>query len=318
MSRVTVVIPNYNGMRFLQDCLASLASQSEPDVRIIVADNGSADESIAFIRREYPQVHICASPHNTGFCRAVNEGIVRARTPYVILLNNDTVCHPDFVKELCDCMDRHPDAFSAQAKMVSLDHPELIDDAGDFYCALGWAFARGKGRAASRYDHEGKIFSSCAGAAVYRKSFLEKTGLFDTAHFAYLEDLDIGYRAQLLGYRNYFAPRARVKHAGSGASGSRYNAFKVKHASRNSILVIYKNMPGWQIAVNAPMLLAGFAIKGVFFAGKGLLKEYLTGLRAGLAMREPEKRMDFSGISKRELLRIQRMLVTGLLRRIVS
>ena len=318
MSRATVVIPNYNGMRFLPDCLSSLAAQSEPDVEIILVDNGSSDESVSFVRQHYPQTVVCAAAHNTGFCRAVNEGIERSSAPYVILLNNDTVVHPDFVRELCSCMDRHPDAFSAQARMVSMDDPDRIDDAGDFYCALGWAFARGKGKRADRYNREGRIFSSCAGAAIYRKSFLEKTGLFDTAHFAYLEDLDLGYRANLLGYRNYYAPRAVVRHAGSGASGSRYNAFKVRHSSRNSVLVIYKNMPGWQIALNAPALAAGFAVKGLFFARRGLLREYLSGLRMGLKKLDRSKRMDFSKVRTAQLLRVQRMLVTGLFRRIAS
>jgi GT2 family glycosyltransferase len=124
--------------------------------------------------------------------------------------------------------------------------PTRLDDAGDYYCALGWAFARGKGESSELYDREETVFACCGAAAIYRRDVLEKIGLFDERHFAYLEDMDIGYRAQIHGYVNRYIPSAVVYHAGSGTSGSRHNAFKVRLSARNSVWLVRKNMPLWQ------------------------------------------------------------------------
>ena len=175
-----------------------------------------------------------------------------SRSRYVLLLNNDTVCSERMVEELHRAMDADEKRFSCAAKMIRLSDPSVLDDAGDFYCALGWAFARGKGQDAGRYSGAQEIFACCAAAAIYRRSMLEETGLLDERHFAYLEDIDLGYRAQIFGFRNWYVPAAVVYHAGSATSGSAHNAFKVKLASRNSVYLIWKNMPGWQILLNAP------------------------------------------------------------------
>ena len=118
-----------------------------------------------------------------------------------------------------------------------------------------------------------------------------KIGYFDENHFAYLEDSDIGYRARIFVYQNGYCPDAFVYHAGSGASGSRYNAFKVDLSSRNSIYLIYKNMPVLQILLNLPAFILGFSAKLVFFASKGYGKEYLAGIKNGFFIcRKPENR----------------------------
>lgn len=164
-----------------------------------------------------------------------------------------------------------------------------MDDAGNFYCALGWAFADGKGKPESEYNKTREIFASCAGAAIYRKEILDEIGYFDEEHFAYLEDVDIGYRAKLHGYRNLFCPTARVLHVGSGTSGSRYNLFKIRYSSRNNLYLIYKNMPLWQIILNFPLLFVGFTIKTVFFASKGFGKDYIKGMWNGIVISKENK-----------------------------
>lgn len=283
MKEIAVVIPNYNGVEFLQECLQSLAEQDgdTPEYEVIVVDNGSADGSIDLMEREFPQVRIITLSQNTGFCHAVNVGINASDAPYVILLNNDTKVKKRFVCELYHAIRRRPDAFSVSAKMLLWDRPELLDDAGDRYCVLGWAFARGKGRPAAAYCKEAEVFSACGGAAIYRRSIFQEIGLFDELHFAYLEDLDIGYRAKIYGYRNYYEPGAEVIHYGSASSGSRYNEFKTVLASANNIYVIGKNMPLLQWAWNLPFLITGFLIKFLFFCKKGMGLLYLKGLKNG-------------------------------------
>lgn len=279
----TVVIPNYNGISYIKNCLDSLqAEREQTDFRVIVVDNHSTDGSKEIVAGEYPYVKLIAFDENTGFCKAVNAGIEAADTEYVILLNNDTTVEKGFVSALEKVMEDYPGAFSAGAKMVDMKNPSLIDDAGDFYCALGWAFARGTGKPAENYKKVTEVFSACAGAAIYRKSIFEEIGLFDEIHFAYLEDLDIGYRAKIHGYRNYFAPAAVVCHAGSASSGSRHNAFKVDLSSKNSVYVIYKNMPVLQQLINLPLIFLGLFIKWLFFVRKGLGGNYVRGVFSGI------------------------------------
>ena len=293
MKKVTIVIPNYNGKKFMEDCMEALEKQTGRDCHVILVDNGSSDGSVEFIRERWPQLEIIALKENYGFSRAVNEGIRAARTPYVILLNNDTRVRPGYVEALARMMDENPKAFSVSAKMIQMYHPELIDDAGDQYTVLGWAFQRGVAHPVSRYDRPARVFSACAGAAIYRREVFEEIGYFDERHFAYLEDLDVGYRARIFGWQNLYCPDTQVEHVGSGTSGSKYNAFKVKLAARNSIYLNYKNMPLLQLIINSPALLVGFLVKSRFFKGIGFGTEYREGLKEGLRTRRECRKVPF-------------------------
>ncbi len=281
---VTIIIPNYNGLSYLRDCLDALLPQVQtPDRHVLVVDNGSTDGSVEFLRK-YPGIETIFLEENTGFCGAVNTGITNCHTRYVILLNNDTKVCPGYVQALVDCMERDGRLFSASARMLSMQDPQRIDNAGDIYTALGYAKGRGIGKPASEYERPAEVFSACGGAAIYRREIFDEIGLFDETHFAYLEDVDIGYRARICGYRNAYCPEAKVEHAGSGFSGSRYNAFKVSLASRNSVYLPWKNMPLLQLLLNLPLLLAGYAVKTVFFIKKGLGGQYVKGLIEGVKL----------------------------------
>ncbi len=295
MSDVTIVIPNYNGISCLGACLRSVTEQTGVLAEILVVDNGSSDGSQEFVREHFPQAKLVCLKQNYGFCRAVNEGIARAESPYVILLNNDTEVKTDFSRRLLDAIKEDPGRFSCAAKMIQYQNRTCLDNAGDFYCALGWGMARGKGKPSECYSSAGRIFSSCGGAAIYRKDLVIRLGGFDEAHFAYLEDMDISYRAKIYGYYNWYEPKAEVFHIGSATSGSRYNRFKVLHSAGNNIYMIYKNMPFGQILLNLPFLLIGFLIKYLFFVRKGLGKDYREGLRRGMALcrDNPDRKVKF-------------------------
>ena len=291
--KITIVIPNFNGRSFLDDCLTSLSNQTCRDFQIIIVDNHSSDDSVPYLREHYPDIRLITLDRNYGFSRAVNEGIRAARTPYVLLLNNDTAAEPDFTSQLLRTIESSPRIFSVSSRMIQMKHPELLDSAGDIYTLMGWAVNRGVGRPADTYMEQEEVFSSCAGAAIYRTALFRKIGLFDENHFAYLEDIDICYRARIYGYKNMYCPSAVIRHVGSGTSGSRYNSFKVKLAARNSIYVIYKNMPLLQTILNFPALLAGFAVKYFFFVSRGFGTDYLAGLSAGLSTRERCRKVPF-------------------------
>ena len=153
--------------------------------------------------------------------------------------------------------------------------------------------------------------TACAGAAIYRREVFETIGYFDEMHFAYLEDIDVGYRAKLYGYDNVFCPEAVVYHVGSGTSGSKYNSFKVKLAARNNVYLNYKNMRTWQLLLNSPCLLAGTFVKFLFFKKMGFGKDYVSGFLEGIRTLKNCKRVpSFKGRIQREI-GIQLELIAG-------
>jgi len=323
-ARVSIVIPNLNGEAFIRPCLDAVRVQTGISPRVIVIDNGSTDGSDKIVRDEYPECELIRFETNTGFCGAVNAGIKASEDmDYVILLNNDTVIDPAFTYELVKAIEEDDRIFSCQARMLSMADPSVIDDAGDLYCALGWAFARGKGKKdGPKYRKKREIFASCAGAAIYRVSILKEIGAFDEVHFAYLEDTDIGWRARIKGYRNIYAPDAVVKHVGSASSGSIYNLFKVRNSSRNSVYIIGKNMPLLMVVINLPFLIPGFLIKTLFFALKGYGKDYVTGIGKGFALSagsgKTGKKVPFAFKEAGAHLKIQLDLWVNLVRRLME
>lgn len=282
MAEVTIIIPNYNGKALLENCIRTLERQTCQNFRLLVVDNGSTDGS-ASVRSETLDMEVIALNENTGFCGAVNLGIRRSDTPYVLLLNNDTETDERFVEEMLKGIKKSDRIFSCGAQMLDFRRRDVIDNAGDLYTLFGWAVARGKGRPAADFSKEKDVFSCCGGAVIYRRELLLRTGFLDERHFAYLEDVDLGYRARIMGYRNRYVPAAKVYHVGSATTGTRYNEKKVYFAARNSMFVIYKNMPLLQLFFNLPFLLAGVLIKWLFFVKKGFGREYLRGIGAGLA-----------------------------------
>ena len=291
--KVTIVIPNYNGKHFMEPCLKSLSEQTYKDFHILVVDNASSDGSIEYMQEHYPEIECIALSQNYGFSKAVNVGIQHSRTPYVILLNNDTTVDSHYVEEMVRAIEKSPKIFSVSSKMIQMYHPELIDSAGDLYTLLGWGVCRGCGRPVSNYTTMDEVFTACAGAAIYRRSIFEEIGYFDENHFAYLEDIDIGYRARIFGYHNMYCPTALVYHVGSGTSGSKYNAFKVKLAARNNIYLNYKNMPAIQLVLNLFPLAIGYTVKYLFFLKMGFGNEYKEGLHEGLENARKQKKVRF-------------------------
>ena len=289
---VSVVIPNYNGEKYLKACLDSLMEQSLKAEEIIVVDNDSKDSSIQYIIDNYKdKVTLVTMDKNYGFSIAVNEGIKRSKSEFVALLNNDTELHKNWLEELYNRIKSQDEIFSVSSKMLRFIERDIIDDAGDEYTLFGWSSKIGDGQPSFKQDISREVFSACAGAAIYRKSILEEIGLFDENFFAYLEDMDISYRARVYGYKNYYASGSKVYHIGSATSGSRHNSFKVKLAARNNIYLIYKNMPNLQIALNFIFIFVGIIIKWIYFSLKGLGRDYIGGVFEGIKTKKKINRV---------------------------
>ena len=263
------------------------------------------------MKEEYPEIETLVLEKNYGFSKAVNVGIRHADTPYVLLLNNDTTVEPHFVLEMIRAIERSRYIFSVSSKMIQMYHPEQIDSAGDLYTVIGWGICRGAGRSITNYTEDCEIFSACAGAAIYRRELFKKIGYFDENHFAYLEDIDVGYRAKIYGYKNVYCPSALVYHVGSGTSGSKYNAFKVKLSARNNIYVNYKNMPVLQLLLNLLPLTAGYLVKWIFFLKIGFGKEYMEGIKEGFATCKEQKKVPFNPLHLLNYCRIEVELIAN-------
>ncbi|MEI6970006.1 MAG: glycosyltransferase family 2 protein [bacterium] len=238
----TIVIPNHNGACWLPECLTSLRAQTLAPGEVIMVDNGSTDGSVDIAKKIIPTLNIIALSDNRGFAAAVNIGIRAARSEYIGLLNTDTSARPDWLLHLHDAIKSAPPSVGGVAsRMVDMRNPGIIENAGDLLSWHGMAAKRGHGHPAGDFNSATGVFSPCAGAALYRRSFLHEAGLFDEHFFAYLEDIDIGFRGHWLGYSFQYVPEAVILHHGHGAAmpSRRY----VELITRNRLLVLFKNLP---------------------------------------------------------------------------
>ncbi len=320
--RTVIVIPNYNGLRFLDDCMAAIDTQTVTDFITLVVDNGSGDEDKSWLKhwqeKDPARRQLILNHDNLGFSGAVNQGInwaIRHDIPYTLLLNNDTKIAEDFVESLEDKMDadKAEMIFALSSKMVKMHDNSVMDDAGDQYTLLGWQFQRGLDEPSSRplWNQESAVFSACAGAAMYRTKAFKEVGIFDESHFAYLEDIDVCFRAQLYGYKVLYFPKAVVQHVGSGTSGSKYNEFKVRLSARNSVYLLYKNLPAFMVILNIIPILAGYLIKQLFFIKKGFGKAYFSGLMEGLRKSGALKRAKLNEVPPMRYLTLELRLISA-------
>lgn len=315
--KISIVIPNYNGEKYFKKCIESIRLQNFIDYELIVIDNASTDSDYSWIREDQ-SIIFKKLDKNYGFSKAVNEGIKLSRAEYVLLLNNDTVLKQDFLAKLLETIEKDKNIFAVSSKMIQYNNQELIDDAGDEYNIFGWAYKVGDGKSIKEFTSKRNVFSACAGAALYRKSVFEEIGYFDENFFAYMEDIDISYRARIYGYKNVYCPEAQVYHIGSATTGSKYNEFKVKLAARNNIYVPYKNMPLIQLILNTPFLFLGFAIKYIFFKRKGFEKEYKEGLLDGIKSLGRIKKIKFKLKHIFNYVKIEILLIKNTITYIIS
>lgn len=282
---ISVVIPNWNGRRWLAPCLDALSAQDRPADEVIVVDNGSTDGSVAHLRAAHPGVDVLELGANTGFAHAANRGVARARGDFVALVNTDVVLAPDWLSRLAASLAGDPSAAAVACKMVSLADPSVIYDAGDVLRRDGACEQRGRFlRDDGRWDDSGEVFGACAGAALYRRSVLCSLGGFDERYFAYLEDVDLALRLRLAGWRCRYEP-ALARHAGEGTSGQLPGGHHLLVA-RNTVVLVARWFPvRWLPYVLYRQL--GWA----WHAGRQRrLRLHLRGLAAAIPMLPPAMR----------------------------
>ncbi len=275
---IDIVIPNWNGKDLLADCLASIHRQSYWNYTITVVDNGSVDDSVELLREKFPQVHIISFSHNRGFSVAANAGIKIGKNPLIFLLNNDTELATDCLDKLVNASLKYDDAFFAP-KMLSFDERDVLDGAGDGFLRGGVGYRLGTmEKDGPDYNKSLQVFGACGGAAFYRRSLIDDIGFFDEYFFAYLEDVDLNFRANRAGYTCRYVPEAWVYHVGSATTGSKINSFTVQLSTRNNLFLLVKNYPASLFFRFLPAIFIYQFFWFVFIIKKGQFGAYFYGI----------------------------------------
>ena len=295
---VAVLIVNWNGGALLARCLQSIASQRQPPDRVIIVDNASTDDSLRRAEGILRNIKVIRLSENVGFARANNIAAESARdADALVLLNPDAFAEPDWLDALISAAERFPSA-AAFASQMRLDAaPDCLDGTGDSYHVSGRAWRNGHGQPASAAPPRAiEVFAPCAAAALYRRAAFAEVGGFDERFFCYFEDVDLGFRLRLRGYRCMYVPDAIVRHVSSALSGYRSD-FAVYHGERNAVWTFVKNMPGPLFWLYLPQHLALNAASLFFYPLRGQGRAVwrakwhaLLGLKSVLAQRREEQR----------------------------
>jgi len=280
-SKVSVVIPNWNGKDSIGECLDSLAAQTQNHM-VIVVDNGSVDGSVEFIEKNYPNAILIKHSKNKGFAGGVNAGIKRSidlGVEYTALLNNDAVADKHWLKKLVGVLDDDHKVGIVTSKICSIDNSHL-DSTGDIYTIWGLPYPRGRGEPVTdEYDKDRLVFAASGGASLYRVALFEQVGLFDEDFFAYYEDVDISFRAQLYGWKVAYEPTALAYHQ-INATSSKIKGFTTYQTLKNLPLLMWKNVP-WRLM---PKVWPRLVLAYLSIALRALLRGQFYAFFKGTAM----------------------------------
>ena len=281
--KISIIIPNWNGLKHLPTCFNALQKQTYPSLEVILVDNGSTDESILLTKNDYAWVKIIPLDTNKGLAVAINRGIQVASGQIIAPLNNDTEVDPYWAEALVNTLQNHPQAGMAASKMLLFDRRNIIHSAGDAFGTDGIPINRGVWQKDNgQFDNDTLIFGGCGGAVAYKKTLLDDIGLFDENLFMYCEDVDLNWRAQLAGYQCIFAPEAIVYHHLSATGGGEIASY---YTGRNTLFVLAKSLPRivwqrhYQDIIKAQLKIAWDALKA--WRGKAA-RARLRGQLAGL------------------------------------
>lgn len=274
-------MPNWDGADRLRACLDSLVAQAQEHV-VIVVDNGSVDESVDIVEKDYPEAILIRHSKNLGFTGGVNAGIKYAmeqKGEYVALVNNDAVADKRWLKNLVGFLDNNPKAGIATSKICDAKKIHL-DSTGEYYTSWALPFPRGRGEPYSdKYDKDTWIFGASGGASLYRIETLEQIGIFDDDFFAYYEDIDISFRAQLAGWKVAYVPAAEVYHEIS-ATSSQIKGFATYHTLKNLPMLMWKNVP-WTLM---PKIFPRFLVLYLSISASALARGQIVPVLKGVTM----------------------------------
>ena len=277
MSQTSVVIPNWNGIKWLDGVLSSIAKQTCQPAEVIVVDNGSTDGSRSHLAEHWPSVEVVHWDENRGFAAAANEGIQRSKGEFVALINTDIELASDWIERATEALVTSPAAASVATKMLDLNDPSKIYDTGNFLRRDGACEQRGRFRSdTGQFDRREEVWSACAGAALYRRSAVTEVGGFDERFFTYLEDVELGLRLRLNGWSCIYEPCVAM-HAGGGSEAA-LSGGAAKWVERNTLLLVARHFP---VRWLGPVFYRQIAWK-VSAISSGNLKSFARGFATGL------------------------------------
>jgi GT2 family glycosyltransferase len=279
---VSVVVVTWNGRQHLDTCLNAVAAQQGVRVETILVDNASTDGTVAYVRDRHPSVRVVELPENRGFAGGNNAGAAEARAPLVAFLNNDTAAEPGWLEALVAGLDAANGFQLATSRIVYLHDPRIIDSAGDGFLRSGGAFKRMHGAQSVDASVPLEVFGVCGAACLMPRKIFEEIGGFDEDFFASHEDVDLSYRARLLGYRVRYVPAAIVRHQGSATLG-RQSARAGYYGQRNLEWVYLKNTPAALLLRTAVAHLLYDVAAGAYFLSTGRGWTFIRAKTAALA-----------------------------------
>ena len=279
---VSAIVVNWNGGAMLRDALASLFAQTWPALEVILVDNGSTDDSVAQAERCFgDKLVVIRNAKNEGFAGGNNAGFLAAKGEWIFLLNSDAVCDPGVVAELMEFAADKSDVGQLACRVVQADHPNVFDSTGLLLYPDGVCRSRGwQEKNLGQYDRAEEVLAPHGCACALRKVMLDRIGGFDEDFFCYLEDLDLGVRGQLAGWKCWYVPTTLVRHKKSSTAGN-YSVFKAYHVERNRLYCLWKWMPRFLVFVSPLFTLNRYAMQAyAVHTHQGLsaqfVKEYST------------------------------------------
>lgn len=267
MNLVSIIIPNYNGKEYLENCFSSLLKLNYLNYEIVLVDNDSKDGSIEFTKKNYPQIKVIQNKENLGFAEANNIGYHNAGGNYILFLNNDTTIDPNFLSILVEEIEKDKYIGGVQPKILQMDDPKKLDCVGGFLTSTGilYHFGYGKDADSPKYNQKLWIFSMKGAAMLFKREVLEKVGLFDKYFFAYFEETDLCHRIWLAGYKILYVPRAIIYHKGGGTNSKMSNSYIQFHSFKNRINSYIKNLAWLELLKILPLhILLCLAISIVY------------------------------------------------------
>jgi GT2 family glycosyltransferase len=266
---VSIIILNYNGEKFLENCLESIIRETNQSYEIIVVDNNSPDKSGEKFSKKYQKCNFILNKKNVGVSEGLNIGIRNARGKFVVLLNNDLIVAPKWLEHLFDAHEIYGNGLY-QPKFLKMNDRSVLDSAGNLISIFGFGFSREKGKKDILQYNSIEEIGFAAGTCLFcSKKIFDKVGLFDEKLFAYNEDLDLGWRAKLLNYKSYYVPKSIVYHHGSAQW--KWSGEKFYLLERNRWIVLLSNYSVKTILKLLPSLLIIEFVLLVFFMKKKML-----------------------------------------------
>ena len=275
---ISIIIVSWNGKKWLKKCFDSLSKQTYKNFEIIFVDNGSIDDSIKFVKKNYPKTIIIQSKINLGFAGGNNLGFKHTKGEYVLLLNNDILATKDYLKNLVEAFEKIPKLGSVQSKMILMNEPDKLDVCGTYWTdsSFLYHYGVGKNQSEKKYNRVMPFFSNKGASMMVKRGVIDKVGFLDNDFWSYYEETDLCNRIWLAGYECWYYPKAVMYHAVGGTTVTFSNSFIQFHNFKNKLLSFLKNFEFATLVKIIPTFLFLNILLSIFWLFQGKIKHFFA------------------------------------------